>query len=788
MKNVEVPRQLRDFIQYSAGAELQGLRNTEGSESSPNVLSAAFVLESGDHEFMKFVGVPLCAILGLILSVELVCAFPLSFEQRERLQRYIPRSFPKLEAREPFHVVQLGDSVTGGYTPDSSSWEPNNPLYGFTGVFLSQLSKEFFYPGGVRLLNPPEGGTEKVSPYLGDEITLENLTHLDATSLTGLRHATTDAFVHQPDLVLIQYGIYDAFGKVSIETYQRALLGMIRRAKEEKSDVIVFSPGLVRFGAGEIGWGVERPYASAAREIAKSEEVLYLDCGQFLAKFGGGVNADTEPRAVMAVVGDRLSQIFRFGSELTQPERVHPGLQANDFLGDSLFRALKDGMPASLFTYAGVAQFDSEGTVSLVVAIRNQSEKPQQGTIGALAVGGGLIPIDSSKRFSVAPQGTAQLSFRYRRPVVGKARDGSDILYPLEPSDEFSRFSFFVEDSVRSELVDLPLRIGPITAVWKSRQFLNVDDRIRVEWDLVNGTDKPISGTFQVGYGSKVGQPTSFSASPLGTKTVFSLFDFVPPPGVDQFQRDIWIQIDVDGVVTRFSREMEATRDLVLGESRQLRKWSDYANALPAGETRAETRQEGQVSVRVDANEEAFFLVATLDGITIPDRGENEALEARLFLDARPSGEVMSFGAIEPIRVFTKAKDGPGITPEIPLGAFGASYDMVLSPRGIASYLRTDEQGRKVLEIRIPRNYLHRHEWNLGSVDGELGFKLEVTLAADVSPGGNPFPNTNRWVTHSPTFAFENESIRGMAEQDARSLMSLRLSRQPVSSWSTRIY
>ncbi|MDF1849413.1 MAG: SGNH/GDSL hydrolase family protein [Verrucomicrobiales bacterium] len=732
---------------------------------------------------MKFVGVLFCAIF----FVAPVFSFPFTLEQRERFHQFLPRTFPKLEARDPVHVIQLGDSVTGGYTPDPKAWEPNNPLYGFTGVFLSQIAKEFFYPGGVRLLNPPSGGKAKISPYLGDEITLENFSHLDATSLTGLRHATTDAFVHNPDLVLVQYGIYDAFGRISVDTYRKALLGIVARAKEENADVILFSPSLVKYGAGEVGWGVTRPYATVAREVARSENVLYLDCGKLLAKFGGGVNADTEPGAVIAVLSDRLSQIFRFGPGIPA-ERVHPGERANDYLGEALFNTLKDGPGSSPFSYAGIAQFDSSGTVGVVLAIRNQTEDPQEGTIGALAVGGGLIPVEAAKRFSIAPGGTAQLSFRYRRPVVGQARDGSDILYPLEPSDEFSRFSFFVEDSFRSELVDLPLRIGPITAVWKSRQFLNVDDRIRVEWDLVNGTDKPVSGTFQVGYGDKVGQPTNFSASPLGTKTVFSLFDFVPEADLDQFQRDIWIQVDVGGVVTRFSREMEATRDLVLGEPRELRKWTRYANALPAGERRAAARETERVAVRFEADENALYMVAAIQGVRLPDLGERPALEAKIFLDARPSEEVMSFGAIEPIRVFAKAKDGPGVTPEILLGSFGAGYDMILDPRGIASVLRTAEDGSRLLEVRIPRSYLHRHPWSLENIESVLGIKVEITVATANDSDPKPFPPSNRWVSHSPTFAFDNQSIRGMAENDARSLMSLRLIRQPVASWSTRIY
>lgn len=740
---------------------------------------------------MKHLGVILVAVLFGLIGTRESNAFPLTLEQRKRFQEFLPRTFPKLEARDPVHVVLLGDSVSGGYTPLPSAWETNNPLYSFTGMFLSRLAEEFFYPGGVRLLNPPPGGSEKAIPYLGDEITLEALTGLDATALTGLRHATTDAFLHEPDLVLIQYGIYDAFGRISIDTYRQAIDDIIQEARKHRTDVIVMAPTLVRYGAGEVGWGLERPYASAAREVANGRGVLFLDCGRHLARFGGGTNADTEADAVMEVVGERMGRVFHFGPELEETERVHPAVRANRFLGDSLFNELKNGEKSSPFSYAGVARFDPSGTVNLVIAIRNQTGKPQVGTIGALAVGHGLLPIQHAKRFSVGPRGTAQLVFRYRRPVVGKARDGSDILFPLEPSDEFSRFSFLVEDSIRSELVDLPLRIGPISPVWKSRQFLNVENRIRVEWDLVNGTDKPVSGTFQVGYGSKVGQPTSFSASPLGTKTVFSVFDFVPPDGVEQFQRDIWIQVDVDGVVNRFSREMEATRDLAIGETRRMRRWSEYANADPAvgSEDGPTSRGDGRgVGATFDANEDALYVVVDMNGVEIPDLGERAALEAKLYLDARPSDDVLSFGAIEPIRIYVKGEDGPGTTSPIPPGAFGAEYATILDPKGVTSVLQTEASGERSLIVRVPRSYMHRHDWTLGSLDSRIGVRLEITTADSDGDASEPFPPSNRWVTHSPTFAYEGRAIRGFSANDARSLMTLRLSRQPVASWSTRIY
>lgn len=732
------------------------------------------------------------AAAGMLLwangTVEL-SAYPLSLEQRQRFERYLPRTFPKLEARDPVHVVLLGDSVTGGYTPVPDAWESLNPLFSYAGIFLDEIAREFFYPGGVRLINPPTGGTAKLSPYLGDEITLENLTDIDGTALDGLRRAAGDAFVHEPDLVVVQYGIYDAFGEICLDVYRRALQGIIDEARRHQADVILLGPGMVRHGFGPLDWGATRPYASTAREVARANGAFFLDAGQHLSRFGGGVDPKTEASAAMDLIGARLGRMFHYGPDLDGMERVHPSRRANEYLGERLFDELKHGPPKSDFTYAGVANFTPEGIVEVVLMVHNQSEEIKQGTVGALSVSGCLVPLpEAARRFSVPPQASTQIAFRYRRPIVGKARDGSDVLFPLEATDEFARFSFLLEDGVGSELIDLPLRIGPVAAVWRTRHVLGVTDRLRVEWDLVNGSDRSVSGTFQVGMGDQIGNPTPFTVPPLGTSTVFSEFDFRPPDGEAAFQREIWIQTETDGTRSRFYRELEASRDLVLGEEIDLRSWDGYVNAPPAGDPAARTRGEGEASVYFEADEEALYAVATLRGAEIPDHGEQASLRGRLFLDARPEGEVRTFGAVRPIEVYATASGGAGLTPAIPQGALGHGCRFDLPPRGIVSVLSRDQRGDAVLQIRVPRAFLHRHDWDLGSPHSVLGARFELSVADARIDAEDPFPAAKSFVSNSPTFAFEDRVIRSFDERDARSLTTLRLSRQPVRSWTVRIY
>lgn len=734
-----------------------------------------------------FAAIVATILLGSITSREL-CAYPLTLEQRERLKRYLPRTFPKLEARDSVHIVALGDGVMSGYNPLKKNLENNNPLFAYTGVFLEHLAREFFYPGGVRLVNPPENGPNKLNPHLGDEITLENLCEGPGTMLAGLRHATTDAYLHSPDLILVNFGINDAFEYISIDTYQRALQEIIDTAKQQNIDVIVIGPTIVRYGGGAMEWGITRPYSMAAQEIATANGVLFIDSGKHLAKFGGGIDPDTHPLAAMEIVGDRLEKIFYFGPELKRPERVHPSPKAHLSLGDAIFEDLLNGPRKTDFSITGAAAYDDEGKVNVSMVLRNQSAETVVGTTGALAVGDCLVPDDKAQRYTVAPNGTTQLNFGYQRPVVGKTRDGADNYFPLSPSDAAGRFGFVLEDTFSSQLLDVPVRIGPVTAVWKSRQFINVSDKLRVEWDLVNGTDKALSGTFQVGMADKVGQPTSFSVSPLGTKSVFSLFEFDPSDDRAQFQRDIWIQIDVADKVVRFTREMEASRDLVLGQEFPMQSWADYVNADPVGEKAAQARPSGGASVTFEADENALYVISQLDGIKVPDLGDDAALRARLFIDARPANEVRSFGVVAPIEVFTRGTDGPGTTMSLSLGTFGNGYNMLLQAEGISSVLETDADGGRRLTIRVPRKYLHRHEWALDSIDSILGARLELTVADPNPDAEDRFPPTNSYVTNSASFAWDGKIVHGYHETDARSLMTLRLSRQPVGSWSVRLY
>ncbi|MDF1754989.1 MAG: SGNH/GDSL hydrolase family protein [Verrucomicrobiales bacterium] len=710
---------------------------------------------------------------------------PMTLEQRYRLKKYLGNTFAKLEGRDPVHVVLIGDGNIGAYSPDGKEFISGDALRGFAGVFLNKLASEFFYTGGIRFLNPPEGGNHKLNKFLGPEIRFENLAQPNSSVLQGLQRVKSDAFLNEPDLILVQYGCTDAIDHMSIFTYRRALHNLLQECAKNGTDVILLGPTPVNRGGGAMDWGASRPYVTAAQGMAKAHDVMFIDTGKFLARAGGAADPNADPMAGTALIGDKLKRLFFVPDRDSRINEIqHLNAKAHDDLGKSVFHELLHGPVASDFTAVGEAVFGEKGMVRVVISIRNQAGVTKSGILGALSVGG-LRPVEPAQRYSIDPGKTQDLTFDYVRPVVGKSESRSDIVYPLEIDDESIRFPFLIEDGEKSEFLDLPLRVGPISINWKSQQFINITNQLKVEWEFVSGSDRPVNGTYRLSMGGGIDQPRPFNLSPLSRKRASTNLRFGAPQGVDCFQTDVTLEVEINGQPYRFGREIEASRDLALGE-KVIMASSNYLNAA-AGKSSV-LRGNWSPTVHFDAvvNEEdprksGLYAVVDLNGLEIPDLGNNAAIRASLTIDGRSAGRARDFGAVSPLLVYFKGSGGNGYIPQIPIGAFGEGYNMSIPSSGISSWLKNNQ-----IQIKVPQSYLDLHDWNIGG-DSLMGVHLEVSVADPANPD-MPFPLSRTFSTHSPKLMYKNEAIRSMARHDAQSLTTLRFSRQPVNSWSVRVY
>ena len=268
------------------------------------------------------VAVGMAWLSGGVLFPETAAAFPLTPEQQERLNTYIPRTFGKLKTQQPVHIVSLGDSVTMMFTPDENN---SNSLLSYQAKFAELLAREFFYPGGVRVLNPAKKHPGKLFEHMGAEIFLENLADGGTSAIDVLQPLSGHAFLHNPDLVIVNYGINDASRGLSLDVFRRSLQAVADACKKNQTDLIIMGCSIVKISPGPTSWGITRAYTTVAREVATANDVLFMDLGRAIARTGGGAPARAEPGRLGGLDAEHLQlRSAAQDSGQTSPEYGHP--------------------------------------------------------------------------------------------------------------------------------------------------------------------------------------------------------------------------------------------------------------------------------------------------------------------------------------------------------------------------------------------------------------------------------------------------------------------------------
>ena len=182
-------------------------------------------------------------------------------------------------------VVFLGDSVTHGCFEVFFDGEKYHPVFdeehSYTAIFRRMVKT--LYP--VAQLNVVNSGIS------GD------------TAPKGLKRLERDVIAHQPDLVVVCFGLNDCnAGPDGIETYKTALSEIVQRIKAAGSDVIVMTPSATtdsvlytlrtdreradaqRLAAYTVDGTVDR-YMDAARAVAAECGIALVDCYALWQKF-----------------------------------------------------------------------------------------------------------------------------------------------------------------------------------------------------------------------------------------------------------------------------------------------------------------------------------------------------------------------------------------------------------------------------------------------------------------------------------------------------------------------
>lgn len=205
----------------------------------------------------------------------------------------LPHSLARLHAKQPFHLVVLGDSISEGYN---------------ASAFTDAAPHQGAYPQLV---------ADDLTARFGSAVTLTNLSRAGTTSAWGKDQASAVA-KERPDLVIVAFGMNDA-GGTPPETYAaniHAILDTIRTTNPTCEFVLVAS----MLGNPEFAALDPARFPAFRDELKKLERdgVVLADLTElwtrmltrkrFLDLTGNGVNHpnDFGHRLYAAVIGDRI--------------------------------------------------------------------------------------------------------------------------------------------------------------------------------------------------------------------------------------------------------------------------------------------------------------------------------------------------------------------------------------------------------------------------------------------------------------------------------------------------
>lgn len=703
--------------------------------------------------------------LACVAGVEQASAYPLTQAQRDRLARYVPQALEKLERRQPIHVVVVGEGVSRMVTRDERSQDMLSSLHGH---FLAGFEAEFYYTGGVRLVNPIGEHPSKNRSHKGEEITFEQFTEPEGTVLSALRQMSGRALLNPADLVLIHAGVNDSREGMLLETFGDALEKAATKALESGAEVIVVGPTLVHEPGSPTGWGGTRAYAAEARQVADKLGVMFLDPAVDLAR--------TRPIPDDGSPGERAGQIseaialdlFDYGPGVKETILMNP--EAHRRAGRGMFQQFLNGLPESGWALRGRGNLVRPRELEVDVEVSNPTDRDKNGVLVALDIGSAWRATVPAFDLNCAPGETKTFKILYRQRIV--SGEGEHAAYAAwQFPDGKLDCPLLISDLYNTTLLDLAGTLGPVKVEWDFSPQQGRRGNFPLKFSLHNPGKESVKGSYELACATQRAR-VNFELAPLQTKEFSN--QCALPKDKDQWGAKNPVVLTVETPAGKFieEREVEALRNQRLGETRPLAKAAELIDAT--GPLQSDGRISLMATVDADFLKVSFDL-GTVELQTIPGK---PSLLLELSLDGRPSGEGGSPGFVQPMQIGFSDGDGPGKVASISDAAFGEGYSKELSPRGVFAELKTGRDGRRKAEVSIPKIYLYRHDWKVDDPESRIGILTRVNFARRAPNGMSAYPAEARWMNAGAP----------LCREDASALPQLELSTGESNAWSVHLY
>lgn len=782
----------------------------------------------------------LCFLPILIASTTLAASFDLTPGQAERIQKYLPRTYPKLLKREPVHAVCIGDSVMLKYGYDQDN---GNVLKAWNGVFLQELADQFIYNGGVRMVKPGKGQPEKLFNFDGPEITIQNFSRGGRQIFHALQPLTTTAFENKPDLVIVSYGINDSVNNLPLSVYRRSIQEIVDLVKAKGADLILCGPSMILSDPPEQGMALTRPYADTMREVAESNGVFFADLGDLTwlvqvedrkhpldelikkraADDAAAAAAAANPAPAAPVPGkgdpkksgtdeppppappapapkpvlenpiaadidpdpDKKAMVsFQQVVELMKGkfdhgvtvDVVHPDTTTSRVLGRRVFQELISG-PKAVPWAVGTATLAFDGADKAVLTYRLDNTTPDEQTYTLLPlVTRQWKPVDAPSQVTLKGDKKTQVTITYARSAPADAM--TQRRGDLFPSHEpFLRLPILTVGGGMVRVQDVRATMTPVAVLWNSGTFFNQGETVELDGWVYNTINEPAEGKWEATW---MGQKVAGTFKAAGrSQSPFKVKLKMPDAaaGTTRVIGTLGFAVTVGTQVLQFDREVEAVRNIALKETLPLVTQTTYVrDKVPQLPT--PNGSTPGVAFRADADSNAFFLTYDIYGYNLQDDPAGSgALDVDINIDARSYGKRLTPGTTDAVRITANAADGDAVVSPLPAWCFGTGYGMYYDEKQISAKLSSRPDGARRLTVMIPRGYLYLHEWAMGNGNSQLGIN---TIMALWQPGEGGSASGA-----SKVFAI---TMNGRHRDDAESLAVLELTDKGTNRWTVRCY
>ena len=699
-----------------------------------------------------------------------------------RLSERLPKVGALAGARQPIHIALIGDSVTRGFL-----YEPDiyDVLRTYSGVFAEALTREFFYTGGVRAVNPGKTLPKKASASFGPEITLENFSRNGADAFYGLLPLTTGVFDNSPDLVLLDFGINDGIGRLPLVDYEAALTESVRIARAGGADVLLVGAPMTLHPTARIGLGAARGQSAILRKLAAQPGVTFVPAGAAILAEVFKAAEVRSPEGAFSAVERALAPLFVHPNEPAgmAPDRIHPNWKGHAAMGKAIAEGLlgETTEPVPPATLTGTVSATSETAVSFIGKLTNTSTETLKTVFCPLSPSIALdvdltaspdIPIDLKRGAST------EIRFTLQRQPTFEAMPAIEYLDGVDPTGRTAAMTGLLVGK-SAIYVDCEASVRPIAGGWErgAQHFVGAESEIAFT-AVSPGTTIAVPYSAS-GSDARANGRFNLTGQEIGTAALALRFPALPIGG----RMKIPLELAFGENASLGSRKAtaEIVRNLGLGQRIALYPADRY---LPGRSPDAILGDPEAPSVlfRAEADEAALYLTYDIaqaelmpapSSPTVPEG----SVRIDLRIDARAHDTRATLGMSPAITIQLGHKDGLGVADARPTGTFGNGYDRVVDEKNIRAALETRGDGTRRITVVIPRAYFYNHPWALGNGNSTLGFNTSIALyQGDLTTGGYPLQTT---------FVLADPDVK---REDARYFPQLELTTQPTQRWSVFVY